>query len=139
MLRQLLYVSVETHPYTKEQLTDLLKKSRVKNAKLGITGILLFYKKHFFQVLEGEKEDIFKLFRTIRADERHTSVILVHDQPISQRSFGDWTMAFVDINKLDKSEIEGFSDFLEKGFTSAITPEHLTLAQKLLLKFKNSL
>jgi len=139
MLHQLLYVSVQTHPPTKEELVALLEQSREKNAELGITGILIYYKKHFFQALEGEKDAIFKLFRTIRADKRHFSVILVFDQPIDQRSFSDWKMAFINLNEIDKSELEGFSDFLEKGFASSITEQHLTFAQKLLLKFKSSL
>ena len=139
MLHQLLYVSVETRPHTQEDILALLKKSREKNTLLGITGILLYYKRHFFQVLEGEKDAIFKLFQTIRKDQRHASVILVYDQPAAERSFKDWTMAFIDLNQIDKSQLEGFSDFLEKGFTSEITEEHLTLAQKLLIKFKNSL
>ena len=89
MLHQLLYVSVEKHTHTKEGLAVLLNKSRENNAKLGITGILIYYKKHFFQVLEGEKGAIFGLFQTIRKDERHSSVILVFDQPIEERSFKD--------------------------------------------------
>jgi hypothetical protein len=139
MLHQLLYVSVETSPYTKEELVSLLKQSRKKNTTLGVTGILLYYKKHFFQVLEGEKDVIFDLFRMIREDERHTSVILMHDQPITERNFKDWTMAFIDLNEIDKRQLEGFSGFLDKSFTSEIGQEHLTLAQELLLKFKNSL
>jgi hypothetical protein len=139
MLHQLLYVSVEKHPYTKEDLTALLNQSREKNAKLGITGILLYYKKHFFQVLEGEKEAVFNLYQTIRKDQRHSSVILVFDQPIQERGFRDWTMAFVNINEIDKSKLKGFSDFLEKGFAKEITEQHLTVAQQLLLEFKSTL
>lgn len=138
-MHQLLYVSVETKPYKKEELEELLRQSREKNAKLGVTGILLYYKKHFFQVLEGERNTIFDLFRTIRKDERHLSVILVHDQEVPERSFKDWSMAFINLNEIDKSKLEGFSEFLEKGFTSEITQQHLTLAQKLLVDFKNSL
>ena len=71
MLHQLLYVSVETHPYTEKDLAALLEQSRSKNKKLGITGMLLYYKKHFLQVLEGEKDVVFELFRVIRKDQRH--------------------------------------------------------------------
>ena len=138
-MHQLLYVSVETKPYKEEELEELLRQSREKNSKLGVTGILLYYKKHFFQVLEGERNTIFDLFRTIRKDERHLSVILVHDQEVSERSFKDWSMAFINLNEIDKSKLKGFSEFLEKGFTSEITQQHLTLAQKLLVDFKNSL
>lgn len=139
MLHELLYVSVETHPHTREDLIALLKESREKNARLDVTGILLYYKSHFFQALEGEKDAIFKLFNTIRTDQRHASVIMFWDKPIKKRGFKDWPMAFLDLNEMDKSELTGFSDFLEKGFTSEITDKHLTAAQELLLKCKCSL
>ncbi|RLC35388.1 MAG: hypothetical protein DRZ76_00200 [Candidatus Nealsonbacteria bacterium] len=52
------------------------------------------------------------LFRTIRKDQRHSSVILVYDQPIEKRSFKGWAMAFVNINQIDKSQLKVFSEFL---------------------------
>lgn len=139
MLQQLLYVSVETHPLSDDDLAGLLKQSRHNNERLGITGILIYYKRHFFQVLEGEKEKVFELFNKIKTDQRHISVILVWDQEVSERSFKDWTMAFLNLNEIDKSQLEGFSDFLEKNFTTEITKQHLTIAEQLLVKFKDSL
>jgi hypothetical protein len=139
MLQQLFYVSVETHPLSEQDIKELLNKSRQKNIALGITGILIYYKRHFLQILEGEKEEIFKLFFTIKADQRHASVILVFDQPIEARSFQDWTMAFLNLNKIEKPKLAGFSDFLEKSFTTRITKEHLTVAEKLMAKFKDYL
>ncbi len=139
MLHQLLYVSVETAPYAKEELISLLNQSRQSNAALRVTGILVYYKKHFFQVLEGEKDIVFDLFRIIKQDKRHASVILMHDQPIEERRFKDWTMAFLNLNEIDKCQLEGFSGFLDKDFTCEISQQHLTVAQELLVKFKSSL
>ncbi|MBM3251262.1 MAG: BLUF domain-containing protein [Candidatus Omnitrophica bacterium] len=139
MLHQLFYVSVETHELSEQDIEELLQKSRQKNTALGITGILIYYKRHFLQILEGEKEDVFKLYFTIKADQRHASVILVFDQPIEKRSFQDWTMAFLNLNKIDQPRLSGFSDFLEKSFATKITSEHLTVAEKLMVKFKDYL
>jgi hypothetical protein len=115
-------------------LIALLEHSREKNAELGITGILVCYKKHFLQVLEGERDTIFDLFKTIRQDERHTSVITFWDNPISKRDFQEWTMAFLNFNDMDKSKLQGYSDLLEKGFTSEIKDGHLSVIKKLLLE-----
>jgi len=115
-------------------LLALLEQSRAKNAKLDITGILVCYKKHFLQVLEGERETIFDLFKTIREDERHTSVITCWDNPISKREFKDWTMAFVNFNDMDKSQVKGYSSLLEKGFTTEITDDQLSVIKKILLE-----
>jgi hypothetical protein len=139
MLHQLFYVSVQTHPLSEQDIEELLKKSREKNSESGITGILIYYKRHFLQILEGEKDNVFKLYFEIKADQRHASAILIWDQPIEKRSFKDWTMAFLNLNKVDKSELAGFSEFLEKGFTSEITQEHLTMAEKLMVKFEDYL
>ena len=138
-MHQILYVSVETHQLTKNDLKELLAQSRAKNKTLGITGILIHYKKHFFQILEGEQEKVFELFRTIKADNRHMSVILVWDEPIEERSFKEWSMAFLDLGNVQKAELANYSEFLKKGFTTEITKEHLTFAQKLLIKFTHLL
>jgi hypothetical protein len=138
MLHELLYVSVETRRHTKDDLLALLNQSRANNEKLGITGILLYYKKHFLQVLEGEKETIFELLRKIRKDARHASVIMFWDQPIEKRNFQDWTMAFVNLEEIDRTKLKGFSDFLDKGFDE-INDNNLTIAQKLLLACKKLL
>jgi len=37
----------------------LLAQSREKNASLGITGLLVYGKREFIQLLEGNKKDIF--------------------------------------------------------------------------------
>jgi len=139
MLHELLYVSVETYPLTKQEVTALLEKSRKKNDKLGVTGILVAYKKHFLQVLEGERDTIFELFDTIRKDERHASVIIFWDSPIQERGFQDWTMAFLDFNEMDKSEFQDFSDLVKKGVSSDITEDHLSVIKKLLLECVNLL
>jgi len=132
MLHELLYVSVESHPHSQEDLVALLEQSRANNKKYGVTGILLYFKKHFLQVLEGEKDTIFELLRKIRSDQRHASVIMVWDQPIEKRNFENWTMAFVDLNEMDHQSLNGFSDFLNKGFGD-IKDQDLNIAQKLLL------
>jgi hypothetical protein len=139
ILHELLYVSVETCPLTKQDVTTLLAQSREKNAKLGVTGILVAYKKHFLQVLEGERDTIFDLFHTIRKDERHMSVISFWDGPIEKRGFQDWRMAFLDFNEMENLELQGFYDSLQKGLSSDITEDHLSVIKKLLVECVNLL
>ena len=47
-------------------------------------GILAYQKesREFFQILEGEKETIFKLLENIKDDDRNSSVDLVYDEEI---------------------------------------------------------
>ena len=51
---QLIYLSSATEMFTKEKLLALLEQSRPNNARLGITGILLYSNGNFMQTLEGE-------------------------------------------------------------------------------------
>jgi hypothetical protein len=135
-MHELIYVSEEVMPQSKEDLVSLLNFSRGNNAKQDITGILLYYKRHFIQVLEGEFNAIFDLFARIRHDPRHKNVILLWDKPIDKRGFRNWTMAFMDLNEAEKMDLEGVSRFLEKGYTDEITDENLNYIQQLLIECK---
>jgi len=137
-LHQLLYVSVEARRQSEEDLVSLLEQSRANNEISGVTGMLVYYKRHFLQILEGDKETAFDLFGKIRKDERHGSVILFWDQAIEKRSFDRWTMAFVNLNTVDPARLHGFSEFLKKGFQE-LSDENLTTAQKLLVQCKDFL
>ena len=57
----LVYASSALQPFTKPELQALLEQARQKNAKLGVTGMLLYKDGNFMQVLEGEKETVRKL------------------------------------------------------------------------------
>ena len=46
------------------------------------------------QVLEGEEKAVEVLYRRIEQDPRHTHVVRVLDQPISQLLFEEWSMGY---------------------------------------------
>ena len=51
---QLIYASYATREMSNEDLIDLLEKSRQRNSRQNITGLLLYAEKKFLQVLEGQ-------------------------------------------------------------------------------------
>jgi hypothetical protein len=69
------------------ELDEILLKSRVNNASLGITGILLFNLGSFFQVLEGEKVTVETLYEKISKDKRHNKTTKIIMEPIKKCSF----------------------------------------------------
>lgn len=75
---------------------NILEVSRRNNRARGITGALLFSGAGFAQVLEGRNADIQKVFLGIRRDHRHRDVTVLNEQAISERSFGEWSMAHVE-------------------------------------------
>jgi|SRR5579859_3501310 len=130
----LVYVSYSPQTFTDNELIDLLKAAREKNDKLGITGMLLYRKGFFLQVLEGEQEKVQALYARIRQDPRHQRIITVYEAPIQVRSFGSWQMGF---NKLDETVIpdgvEGYVDFLRNP-----TIEYLSKSSRLTMTLLKS-
>ncbi len=111
-LIQLVYASAATVSMSDAELANLLDAARENNTRLGVTGVLLFKDATFFQVLEGERSVVESLFEKISQDQRHTSVLMLVEEEIEQRNFGQWSMGFVS----DASTVEtlpGFVDFFD--------------------------
>ncbi len=140
-MHELFYCSMATREMVEADILDLLKVSRDKNARLEVTGLLVYQKrtKEFLQVLEGEKEVIFDLLKTIKADDRHTSLHLIYDKEIPERGFKSWSMAFANMESIDKSKLEGTSDFLEKGYTHELAKANPTWAAQIMQTFQDGL
>lgn len=66
--------------------------ARRYNERQSITGILCYGNGHFLQCIEGEKGKILALQQRIFADKRHKDIKVLLLQPIEQRTFFDWRM-----------------------------------------------
>lgn len=115
-LIQLIYGSSAPTDMSEQDLLTILEKSRDNNRARNITGLLLFKSGNFLQVLEGEEDIVMDLYRTIQKDPRHSSVITVANRKIKERDFGDWQMAFVNLNSLNPVDVPGYSEFLNDPF-----------------------
>jgi hypothetical protein len=93
----------------------------------------------FLQILEGEKEVVLKLLETIKADNRHKRLNLVHEKEVSERGFKEWNMAFANMESIDKTKLKGISDFLEKGYTHELATENPSWAAQIMETFKDNL
>lgn len=80
------------------EVADILAKSRLNNARDGITGALLFNAGCFAQVLEGSLEAIEATFERIQQDERHSEVSLLSLEAQQERSFPNWAMGFIGLS-----------------------------------------
>ena len=127
MLYQLMYSSIATGEFTDEASRALLNVSRSANGAHGISGLLIYFAPthEFFQVLEGEKDEVLRLMQNIEHDSRHSQVTIEFEGPIAARSFGEWSMGFL-LNEYPKQDsLPGFVDVLHNGMASA----HLTEAR----------
>jgi hypothetical protein len=48
----------------------ILATSRRNNVRVGVTGMLLFHKDNYLQILEGPRASVLRLFATVEADPR---------------------------------------------------------------------
>jgi hypothetical protein len=94
-----------------DNLKNLLKKTRLKNEKVNVTGMLLYLDPFFIQILEGEEEIINETFKVIKQDPRHHQVKIIYKKQITERAFPNWVMGFNKISNAEAEEIEGFFDF----------------------------
>lgn len=132
---QLIYASYATREMSNKNLVDLLEKSRQRNSRQNITGLLLYAEKKFLQVLEGDIKDVEEIYDAILNDDRNMSNVVYDKKTITEREFPNWTMGFRHLKKSDRDNIEGFSDFLDSE--TDLKQYKLTHAKLLLNQFKD--
>ncbi len=116
-ITELVYYSISNIEATSKNMADILVQSRQLNSKKNITGCLLYHDKIFLQLLEGEKEVIKNLFKTIKKDKRHSNVTLIMEEELEERMFPSWSMAFHELNS-NEAEVNQFIeniDFISKN------------------------
>lgn len=101
MLIRMLYVSTAVGPITTTVTGTILRSAQAFNTDNGITGVLCQGQGVYLQVLEGKRSDVNVLYARIAADKRHKNVQLMAFQDITQRRYGAWAMAHVDLTDAD--------------------------------------
>jgi hypothetical protein len=114
-LYEIIYTSLASRDLPPEELAQLLDKARVHNAAQGITGMMIYHRREFMQLLEGEQAVVQALYERIASDPRHQQLRKIWDGPIRERGFPDWGMAFVAPDELALREKPGYQDLLDGG------------------------
>lgn len=91
----------------------ILMMSRVNNSKKQVVGGLFYGNGYFFQYLEGEDEAVNELYDRIARDDRHRNVTTLIQEPLSARTFTNWSMKYVPLSAdvqrfLDKNGMKSF-------------------------------
>ncbi len=110
-----IYCSAATTGFSRADLATLLAECREKNAKAGLTGMLLYSDRTFFQVLEGDRPVVEALLERLTLDKRHERVTKIILEPIEERSFAQWTMGHSKITRKELADIPGLNDFFAHG------------------------
>ncbi len=137
MIKHLSYVSTRSYALHDNHLERLLIQSRIRNAELDITGILIHLDGHFIQFLEGPEENIDKVFRSIQKDNRHHDIKVLSMGKSYERCFDDWQMNFKRLKHLKISDIPIEDDFKPCDYFKSLElyTDEEALAVKLLHNF----
>jgi hypothetical protein len=112
------YLSSAIPEFTRDELITALEHWKARNEAENISGILIYHDGNILQVLEGERVVVEATFLRISRDLRHAGILPLIQEPIAERQFDEWTMAFRDLS-LDSDNIEGFSDLLNSTHPEA--------------------
>lgn len=115
-LARIAYASALRSEISRSELDAMLSAWRRKNAEHAVTGMVLVHRDSVFQVLEGFPDVVQALYATISHDLRHHSVAKLIDEPIVERSFGDWSMGHARLIRTDLAVLEPLRPFLDPAF-----------------------
>lgn len=106
--RRIVYFSKARDENLDQDISDILSVARDRNAREGITGLLLHMDGVYAQVLEGDHDALESVMASIEKDERHSDIVFVSDEAVDSRRFNDWSMAFLDTDSSDLMAAAGF-------------------------------
>jgi len=113
-LYSILYTSKSNAGGSDSEIFKIIEKAQIKNASLGLTGMLLYIEDSFLQVIEGEEENVKELIDVIRHDPRHYHFNVILQGRVKERSFEKWRMGlkiFTSQDLMDVKMINKDNDF----------------------------
>jgi hypothetical protein len=115
-LIQLIYTSTALREYDAAELRAILESAMRRNSQNHVTGMLMYSKGTFMQVLEGEDSAIDETMGRIGLDQRHHSIFELSRDPIEQRDFGRWSMGFYSLDGAEVLVSNDYANAFGKGF-----------------------
>ena len=100
-LHEILYVSKLAADTPIRVVADIAGKSRTANQSRDITGLLIFDGMHFCQQFEGSDSEVAGLLERIRHDPRHTDVAILHQGPLAERRFRQWSLGYTSVDDIE--------------------------------------
>jgi hypothetical protein len=111
-IRQLVYFSTAADGIGPDDIAEILATSRANNARVGVSGLLLFVNGVFAQVLEGDPASVEAVYARIVADPRHQDPEILSDRTVERRTFDDWSMAYLETTADDLARSAGLDRLL---------------------------
>ncbi|MEZ7828395.1 MAG: BLUF domain-containing protein [Brachymonas denitrificans] len=103
-LFEILYVSTLAPGHTASVVAPILKVARERNQQQDVTGLLVFNGARFCQQLEGPREQVLAIMRSIEKDERHCDIIMLLQRELPERRFADFRLGYATVSEDDPFE-----------------------------------
>lgn len=97
------------------------------NTTVTITGMLIYYRGRFLQVLEGDKKTVHKVYEKIKEDPRHQNVELLLEKDVEERSFVHWNMGFKHLQEEELMQLPVYKNYLESEFITMMQNPEMAL------------
>lgn len=133
-LYEIIYLSLADHEVSADELSALKNQVSGKNQLTGISGMLIYHRREFMQLIEGEKDTVIALYEKISRDTRHQQLHLLWEGPIEERNFARWSMACVAMDSLGMAHQEQFASLLASGLHASSRD---TTGKKILLRLRD--
>ena len=118
-MKQHYYASSAKHSFSDSELEALLARARETNATHDVTGLLIYAKGAFIQVIEGPEAAIDMVCKRIGNDTRH-QILMRSERQIQMRQFSDWTMGFVRLKPQATKALKAYSEIFEPDFDLSV-------------------
>lgn len=109
-MNYLIYVSSSSRVLSGDDLKRLLVDIRYQYTQSNITGMMLYSNRTFFHSLEGDEEQLEKVFASLQTDDLQKGVIKLKSGSEDQRTFPDWSMGFKPSLAERITDVAGFVD-----------------------------
>ena len=106
-LLRLIYHSKAAEGCGYEEYDAIRTTANLYNAEANITGMLIFGRGRFLQMLEGGDRAVNALYNRIVTDPRHTEARIIEAVPVPRRAFPKWSMKAVIMDDHPENAVNG--------------------------------
>jgi hypothetical protein len=138
-LRQFLYISHPTASITDADCADIVASARRNNARVGLTGMLLYVpSRAFVQVLEGEPSTITDTLSVMLRDVRHAWPTVLLDHRVDRRAFAGWPMGYRRMTLAELATADGYAGYSVDSLRDDDRSEEGRIALRMMLRLYES-
>ncbi len=135
-LARLLYYSSASEHLQQNDIRSILSKSIKYNTHKNITGVLVYDKHYFMQLLDGDRDEVNELYNRVIQDPRHSNIRLIHYGALAGQRFTEWSMGIAYLPSFPKARIEAnYGGFFPPKFTVEDAVQYLLMISEYTAEF----